>query len=66
MHFREKKSVREIVRFTNLPRNTVRNCLKKPVLEEPKYRRSGTPRKLIEPSRLPWRPFGLSKTIAFC
>ena len=46
MHFREKKSVREIVRLTSLSRNTVRKWLKAPVLEEPKYRRSGTPRKL--------------------
>ena len=46
MHFRDKKSVREIVRLTSLSRNTVRKWLKTPVLEEPKYRRSGTPRKL--------------------
>jgi DNA invertase Pin-like site-specific DNA recombinase len=36
MHFREKKSVREIVRLTSLSRNTVRKWLKTPVLEEPK------------------------------
>ena len=46
MHFREKKSVREIVRLTSLSRNTVRKWLKAPVLEEPKYRRSDTPGKL--------------------
>ena len=39
MHFREKKSVREIVRLTSLSRNTVRKWLKAAVLEEPKYRR---------------------------
>ncbi len=46
MHFREKKSVREIVRLTSLSRNTVRKWLKTPVLEEPRYRRSDTPGKL--------------------
>ena len=46
MHFREKKSVREIVRLTSLSRNTVRKWLKAPVLEEPKYRRNGPPGKL--------------------
>ena len=46
MHFREKKSVREIVRLTSLSRNTVRKWLKAPVLEEPKYRRSDAPGKL--------------------
>jgi transposase len=40
MYFREKKSVREIVRLTSLSRNTVRKWLKTPVLEEPRYRRS--------------------------
>ena len=35
MYFREKKSVREIVRLTSLSRNTVRKWLKAPVLEEP-------------------------------
>ena len=39
MHFREKRSVREIVRLTSLSRNTVRKWLKTPVLEEPRYRR---------------------------
>ena len=37
MYFREKKSVREIVRLTSLSRNTVRKWLKAPVLEEPRY-----------------------------
>ena len=46
MHFREKRSVREIVRLTSLSRNTVRKWLKTPVLEEPRYRRSDTPGKL--------------------
>jgi transposase len=46
MHFREKKSVREIVRLTSLSRNTVRKWLKAPVQEEPKYRRSEAPGKL--------------------
>jgi transposase len=46
MYFREKKSVREIVRLTGLSRNTVRKWLKAPVLEEPKYRRSEAPGKL--------------------
>ena len=39
MYFRQKKSVREIVRLTSLSRNTVRKWLKTPVLEEPIYRR---------------------------
>ena len=46
MYFREKKSVREIVRLTSLSRNTVRKWLKTPVLEEPRYRRSEAPGKL--------------------
>jgi transposase len=46
MHFREKKSVREIVRLTGLSRNTVRKWLKTPVLEEPRYRRGEAPGKL--------------------
>jgi len=46
MHFRQKKSVREIVRLTSLSRNTVRKWLKAPVLEEPRYRRCGAPGKL--------------------
>ena len=46
MYFREKRSVREIVRLTSLSRNTVRKWLKTAVLEEPKYRRSEAPGKL--------------------
>jgi transposase len=46
MHFRQKKSVREIVRLTSLSRNTVRKWLKSAVLEEPKYRRTEAPGKL--------------------
>ena len=46
MYFREKKSVREIVRLTSLSRNTVRKWLKTPVLEEPRYRRGEAPGKL--------------------
>jgi hypothetical protein len=46
MHFREKKSVRKIVRLTSLSRNTARKWLKTPVLEEPRHRRSDTPGKL--------------------
>jgi hypothetical protein len=38
-YFRERKSVREIVRLTRLLRNTVRKWLKAMVMEEPKYRR---------------------------
>ena len=46
MYFREKRSVREIVRLTSLSRNTVRKWLKATVLEEPKYRRGQAPGKL--------------------
>lgn len=46
MYFREKRSVREIVRLTSLSRDTVRKWLKAPVLEEPRYRRRATPDKL--------------------
>ena len=46
MYFREKWSVREIVRLTSLSRNTVRKWLQAAVLEEPKYRRSEAPGKL--------------------
>ena len=46
MYFREKKSVREIVRLTSLSRNTVRKWLKAAVVEEPRYRRSEAPAKL--------------------
>lgn len=37
MHIREKLSIREIARRTNLSRNTVRQWLKKPEMSEPKY-----------------------------
>lgn len=37
MHIREKLSIREIARRTNLSRNTVRQWLKKPEMGEPKY-----------------------------
>ena len=46
MYFREKKSVREIVRLTSLSRNTVRKWLKTAVLEAPSYRRGEMPGKL--------------------
>ena len=46
MHFREKKSVREIMRLTSLSGNAARKWLKAAVLEEPKYRRSEAPAKL--------------------
>ena len=38
MYFREKKSVREIVRLTSLSRNTVRKWLKAPVLKVDAHR----------------------------
>ena len=37
MHIREKLSVREIPRRTNISRNTVRQWLKSPEISEPKY-----------------------------
>ena len=46
MFFREKKSVREIVRLTSLSRNTLRKWRKAAVLEKPRYRRSAAPGKL--------------------
>lgn len=46
MHFRLKKSVREIVRVTSLSRNTVRKYLRQEQVEEPKHRRSAKPTKL--------------------
>jgi transposase len=46
MYFRQKKSVREIVRPTSLSRNTVRKWLEASVLGEPRYRRSPAPGKL--------------------
>ncbi len=39
LHYRQRKSVREIARITSLSRNTVRKWLKAPVTGEPKYRR---------------------------
>lgn len=46
MHFRQNKSVREIVRTTSLSRNTVRKYLRQEQVEEPAYRRSAKPTKL--------------------
>ena len=46
MHYRQKKSVREIVRITSLSRNTVRKWLRAAVKVEPKYRREERPTKL--------------------
>jgi len=46
MHFRDRKSVREIARATSLSRNTIRKWLQTPVDNEPKYRRSAQPNKL--------------------
>jgi transposase len=46
MYFRERKSVREIVRLTSLSRNTVRKWLKAAVLEEPRYLRTEAAGKL--------------------
>ena len=37
MHIREKLSIREIARRTNLSRNTVKQWLKQPEMREPKY-----------------------------
>ena len=37
MHIREKLSIREIARRTNLSRNTIRQWLKSPEMSEPKY-----------------------------
>ena len=39
MHFREKKSVREIARVTSLSRNTVRAWLREPQVKDRQYRR---------------------------
>ena len=55
MHFRQKKSVREIVRLTSLSRNTVRKWLKATVLGEPRYVRREAAGKLTayhEPLKL--------------
>jgi transposase len=46
LHFRQKKSVREIARLTSLSRNTVQKWLTAPVKGEPKYRRGAMPCKL--------------------
>ncbi len=46
MHFRDKKSVREIARLTSLSRNTVRTWLRATVDQEPRYRRTPGPGKL--------------------
>ena len=46
MHFRQKKTVREIARATSLSRNTVRKCLREQEAAEPKYRRRAMPTKL--------------------
>lgn len=46
MHFREKKTVREIARATSLSRNTVRKYLRVEQVEEPRYRRTAAPTKL--------------------
>ena len=37
MHFREKLSIREIERRTNLSRNTIRKWLREPAMTEPRY-----------------------------
>jgi len=42
MHFREKKSVREIARLTSLSRNTVRTWLREPEVKDRRYRRPAT------------------------
>jgi transposase len=46
LHFRQKKSVREIARMTSLSRNTVQKWLSAPVKEEPRYQRIAGPCKL--------------------
>ncbi len=46
LHFRQKKSVREIARMTSLSRNTVQKWLTAPVKEEPRYQRIAGPCKL--------------------
>ncbi|MET3120286.1 transcriptional regulator with XRE-family HTH domain [Undibacterium sp. GrIS 1.8] len=37
MYFRDKLSIREIARRTNLSRNTISKWLKKEAMQEPKY-----------------------------
>jgi transposase len=46
MHFRHKKTVREIARATSLSRNTVRKYLRVQQVDEPRYRRTAMPTKL--------------------
>src|SRR5450432_1776011 len=46
LHYRQRKSIREIARITSLSRNTVRKWLKASVAGEPKYRRELRPGKL--------------------
>lgn len=46
MHFRQKKSVREISRATSLSRNTVRKYLRMEQAQEPKYERKAKATKL--------------------
>ena len=46
IHFRDGKSIREVVRRTGLSRNTVRDGVRAPVEREPRYRRTVRPGKL--------------------
>src|SRR5687767_2528178 len=46
MHFRQRKSVRDIARSTSLSRNTVRKYLRMEQVQEPKYERAGRTTKL--------------------
>lgn len=46
MYFREKRSIREIVRRTSLSRNTIRKWLRVPEGTEPRYQREAVPGKL--------------------
>jgi len=46
MHFRQRKTVREIARATSLLRNTVRKYLRMAQAQEPKYERSAKATKL--------------------
>jgi len=46
MHFRQRKSVRDISRSTSLSRNTVRKYLRMERVQEPKYERAGRTTKL--------------------
>ena len=65
MHFREKKSVREIVRLTGMARNTVRKWLKAPMLEEPKYRRGEQPGRLTAHKETLKRALGACHRVPF-